>query len=630
MSNADLGFIIPSRTGLQSYFAGLKLINSLLAMGLPVVWISRPFVVRTDAFPRGHTYQTGDFLILINRDSSGTRDRFFTKQIARRRGVVIHALLEQCDPVGYLLSAPKIAVYRGSGTWDCYLWYTECLRDMGFAHDCLTPSQISSGKLRGYDVYVQPGGDETWQAAALWPGGRDEIRTFLESGGNYIGSCGGLDVAGDADGAPLGSPQTVQTKFLNLVKYDCPRNLRRDDYPHDEWARKYFYHIDFNRYSQVTPVALGTRIPIRVRDRNSPVLFNYEEIISPGILYGAGPIAKDLSYPMRSVADFAPELMELDSPWMMPPEEAVRLLDGAAAIATAAFGKGKLVFFAPHPENPRNPEHFRLVANSLFYLTADGPDEVHKLKNAHTGISAPIKGKAASKGDFDRVQRELIETKDMCQRFIAGWSRFQSLESWSYKHVPEWLLKLPGYSRIRIPSLELETLRKHIETLSDMVFQLKTMQFAPIAESTDQRDHYLVEAAGLVSNTVLSMPNRLKIIRRGLEEAVVRLDDLEPHVDVIVKLRGRVDCFKQPSAASDELRGTWATLDLRQSQLNDAIWRDMMFYLDGKAEVSMYSVWRAGILGMESSGILPELGEMTDTMSQALVMFERALVPVEV
>jgi hypothetical protein len=582
--------------------------------------VSEPFTALTDTFPKGHMYGQGDFLILSNSDSSEerSRDYSFVKETAGNRGAVVHDLLEDCDPVGYLLTVPKIAVYRGAGTWDCYLWYTECLRSMGFAHDALSPSEIAAGELRKYDVHIQPGGDETWQSAALWPQGRDEIRSFLEEGGNYVGSCGGLDVAGDANGSTLCSPNSGEIKFLNLVSYECPRNVLREDYPHDEWARNYWYHIDFDQYSQLIPIALGTPVPLHVR-RISPVAFGYEETIIPGPRYSAGPIAKKLREPMRLIAEFAPELLPLDSPWGIPPDNAIELFKSAAAISESTLGKGRLVFFAPHPEDPNNPEYFRMVANAIFYLTAKGPARATSFGDAvvqRTTHSA----KAFDRTGLEQIERTLGETKDISDNLIRNYGSIKKLDSWQYRHVPEWLLKLPGYSLILMPDLEIKTLEQHMAELIILVSELQRK-----VRLLGSFENSLIESLNsIVEEIMANTPSRLRRVQESMNRMITELNNLGPIAHKVVELRERIDHDK--SRILDSVRiENWAELDAKQSELNDRLWREIVLFLDGKAETSIYSVWRPDVVGHDSKGILTELSEIRTEVSSAIEICDYAL-----
>jgi hypothetical protein len=616
----EFGFILPSRTTLQRQLAGLRLVNSLLRLGFRIIWISEPSTASTDAFPKGHTYEPGDFLILTNPDSPEERNRDygFVVEAAARRDVLIHTLLESCDPTGYLLRVPKIAVYRGPGTWNGYLWYTECLRSMGFAHDALAPSEIASGKLRGYDVHVQPGGDETWQAAALWPRGRDEIRSFLENGGYYVGSCGGLDVAGNANGSSLYSPNSGKVKFLNLVTYDCPRNVPRNAYPHDEWARKYWHHIDFTEYSQLVPIGVGTPVPLRVKSQ-SPILFGYEKVITPGVRYSAGPIAKNLREPMRLIAEFAPELLPLDSPWNVPPEKAMELFKGAAAISEATFGRGRLVFFAPHPEDPGNPEYFRMIANSIFYLTAEGPAKAHTLISVLVQPARRSSTKPVIGSEFEELERTLSETKYVSESLARSLEPIRKLGAWEYRHTPEWLLKLPGYTLILMPDLETTTLEQHISALVSLVPELRQK-----VQLISQEDMLASRANSIARDICAKVPTRLRRIQEDMKRMISELDNLRPTVDTINELRNRIEPNRSKGLENAPTQ-TWAELDAKQAELNDRLWREIIFYLDGKAETAIFSVWRQGVVGRDSKGILTDSSEIRTEMSHAIELCDLAL-----
>src|SRR3954447_4406071 len=53
----------------------------------------------------------------------------------------------------------------------------------------LDGSQIRGGKLVDCDVVLVPGGSGSKEAAALEESGRQEIRSFVERGGGYLGIC---------------------------------------------------------------------------------------------------------------------------------------------------------------------------------------------------------------------------------------------------------------------------------------------------------------------------------------------------------------------------------------------------------------------------------------------------------
>jgi hypothetical protein len=496
--------------------------------------------------------------------------------------------------------------------------------------DCLSASEIKEGRLKDYDVLVQPGGDETRQSEALWPEGREEIRKFLKKGGNYIGSCGGFDIAGYADGTPLGSPHSGKIKHLNLIEYDPTRNFPRNNFPHDEWARLHYLHLDFNEYSQLVPVKWGTPIPVRIKQPDSPVVFGYPSIILPGLYYAAGPLPKKFGANVISIAEFAPDLLPLDSFWTLPPDFAMNLLEGATAIATATYGAGKLVLFAPHPEAPNCEEHFRLVANAVFFLTGKGPFEIEvgKRKNELCLLGkSPYKGKAPITLEALRQSLRVIsELKHEFDEFKLAWLEIsKKLVYWPYDFVPEWVLKLPGYSQISMPELEIKVLEEKLFELPSTIYEL-SLNYQRLCE-LEQR---LLSNFGEIPIRTLIIDSRSKVndaleriaeiasLKGLIIEASQRLEYLKPKADKILQTRAEIEKLKQPPAVENKLMELWQKLDLQQYDFDLEIWAEVLLRIDGKAEVPIFSEWKAGIIEKCSKGIIPELIRLTAMAKGAL------------
>lgn len=617
----SFGFIVPNKTSVETQLAGLRLVNALLRLRFAVKWATKPFSARTDVFNSGHLYSQGDFLIPPNPELS-EGDRTFIEALSEN--VTIHELIEVCDPPSFLLRAPRIALYKGPGTWDYYLWYSECLRTMGFVHDCLSPSEISSGELDDYDVYIQPGGDETSQAAALWPDGREEVRKFLENGGNYLGSCAGLDIAGGANGTTYGSPNSGKIKFFNLVTYDCVRNVSRDAYPHDEWAKRYWYHLDFNEYSQIVPVSFRTPVPVRIRDSSSPIVYGYEGLLTPGIRYSAGPIAKELKPPMRAIADFASDLLPLNSSWEMPAEKALDLFDGAAAISVSTYGKGGVVLFSPHPEDPGNPEYFRMVANAIFYLTAADPARSHEMKDSIKDSINSATLKSSQSTEVQDINSVFAEIKKILSSMTNTWETITVLSKWKYPHVPELLLRIPGQSLIMMPDFHMKTLTTRIDDLSRLLVRLKEKSDRV---SSMEAVSPTVDAQNMLQEVFTSMRGQLRTVHDAIAGMAKQTESLRKLVDNVVELRRRIDLLQEDAANSNEAQigHAWTELDEKQSELNDRIWGEIIFCLDGKPETSFFARWKPNATRDYSKGILAELARLYFQGIHALELSECAL-----
>ena len=621
-STRNGALLVPLGARLRKQFVTLRFVNSLLRLNIPVAWFNQPFFIRTKAFPKGHEYSCGWLVALDSTDSlekgsSGS----LVKELAARRGVVLHQLLEESQVPTQPLRAPRIAVYAGSGTWDAYLWYVECLNAMGFNPDCLFPSEIASGKLREYDIYVQPGGDETIQAAALWPEGRAEVRRFVERGGGYIGSCGGLDLAGDANGTTYGSPATNKAKYLELVSYECSRNRSRNSYPHDEWAKDHRYHVDLKEYSEVVPVAVSTPVPLRVRKPISPIVAGYPDVLAPGIVFANGPIVKRIGRPARAIAEFAPDLLPRDTHFEMPLDEAVQMLDGAAAIVESSFGKGRLVLFASHPEHPRNPEYYRMISNSIYHIIASGPKKrsgtAQKVLHKHSR-------RRTSRVESARMRVELTKLGTVARSFARAWRPYQNLNSWRYVHIPEIVLHLPGYSEVLVPEFEITVLKQAVEQITNRVSCLQRIQRE--VHKTPDRYGILRQQQLYADDIVQTVCVRLQSITRDISSSVARLASLRPLLHRVTELRAEIDSYKHAKKhAAEATNRLWSILDQVQEELNDSLWRDVVIKLDGKAETS-FSIWKPGVIGLKSKGALIELFILWNMVSNYIDSSNRALI----
>lgn len=628
MSKDKFGFIIPMNVSLNRQLKAINLVNILLRLGFVVFWAKNQFNAKTEVFPKGYVYSPGDFIVPLRQEKpykfTGTKTftRTLINEISQDLDVILHSLYERIQIDVYQLSNPRIAIYSGPGTYSCYLWYQQCLEKLGFMAECLSTSEIKEGKLMDYDLYVQPGGDETWQSEALWPEGREEIRKFLKVGGNYLGSCGGFDIAGYADGSPLGSPNSGKVKHLNLIKYNPTRNLPRSEFPHDQWAKLRYFHMDFGEYSQLVPVKSGTYIPVRIKETDSPIVFGYKDLILPGLYYAGGPLAKELGPNAISIADFAPDLLPIDSPWTMPPDYAINLLEGASAIIFATFGKGKLVLFSPHPEAPNCEEHFKLVANSVYFLTGKGPFNL--ARHPHKG-NFILRCKKFNAGKLQTVRYKVDDDAYKLLELINEFNKFKSLwfeiakklEGWTYEFIPEFILKLPGYSQIDMPELEIKVPDEKLHELLQLIRDLNA-NYHRLCEVESRFSKIsgkkITAIMNLISNSKSQILGAIESILAAIHplknlivEARQQLEYMKIEADAIVKTRNEIARHRQPPGIERRLTRLWKKLDQQQYEFNLKIWADILLKIDGKAEVPIFSEWKEGIIEKRSKGITPKL-----------------------
>lgn len=184
--------------------------------------------------------------------------------------------------------------------------------DAGFEPSVVTPQQIRDGTLAGYDVLIMPGGSGSSQAKHLEEPGREAIKSFVSSGGGYVGICAG---------AYLASSQYEWS--LGLI------NARVWDRVH--WARG-------TGVVSLQVSAAGARV---LETQAGPL----------DVYYGQGPmLVPDDEPDMPSyevLATYAGEVAKKGAP-----ENA---MVGLHAIVRSLYGKGRVICFSPHPEKPGGP-----------------------------------------------------------------------------------------------------------------------------------------------------------------------------------------------------------------------------------------------------------------------------------
>jgi putative intracellular protease/amidase len=167
--------------------------------------------------------------------------------------------------------------------------------------------EIRGGKLTGFDVVLVPGGSGSKEAAALEESGRQEIRTFVERGGGYLGICAGAYLASaDYDW----SLHILDAKVLDRA----------------HWARGV-------GDVEVSLTEAGQKVLGANSDRET-------------ILYWQGPLLAPAGKPeiadYETLGTFATEIAKNGAPKGVMP--------GTTAIARGTFGAGRVFCFSPHPE----------------------------------------------------------------------------------------------------------------------------------------------------------------------------------------------------------------------------------------------------------------------------------------
>lgn len=211
----------------------------------------------------------------------------------------------------------KVAVYRGAGASDiCANATLEVLNNHEACKaEFISAKEIQSGVLRKFDVIFFPGGTGSGERKALGKEGWSELWSFLQDGGGYVGTCAGAYMA-------LSSDERIEG---NLIDAELQEG---------EWERgEAILEIELTNEGREVLGDISGRLNIAYQ--NGPVFH---------------PAKRDDLEPYVVLAYFRTEVAENDSP------KGVQI--DSPAIATAPYGKGRVVILSPHPELTPNLTFF--------------------------------------------------------------------------------------------------------------------------------------------------------------------------------------------------------------------------------------------------------------------------------
>lgn len=220
----------------------------------------------------------------------------------------------------------KVAVYLGPGTGGSKESLLKLIDAWPRFHiKQLDAADIRAGKLEGCRALVHPGGSGGGQGRALEAAGRAQVRSFVASGGGYLGICAGAYLA------------TCDYPWsLNIL--DAKVLDRR------HWDRG-FGLVDI-RLSSHGREMLGAKQSVET------------------IYYHQGPLLAPADNPdiddFESLAVFVGDIAQKGAPPGVMP--------GTTAIAAGTHGRGRVICFSPHPEKTKGLEF--LLERALEWLVA--------------------------------------------------------------------------------------------------------------------------------------------------------------------------------------------------------------------------------------------------------------------
>jgi len=233
--------------------------------------------------------------------------------------------------------SPSIGIYTGSGASHSWLWYVEILDRTGFCNvHFVDERDILSKALDSMNVLLMSGGDTFAIAEGLGAEGSNELRSFIEGGGLYIGSCAGAYLPLRSSLDFLNQFNYIDVKISNISR----RLLAPERYSFERYACS-SYGCDF--------VFHVVREDVVLKMVNGYQADGKKEMIAP--LYGGPSMlpSEDIE-PIAVYKGFTKR-----TKFLVEEELAEKTLIGNIAVAKKAMGKGHLYIFGPHFEHPHYP-----------------------------------------------------------------------------------------------------------------------------------------------------------------------------------------------------------------------------------------------------------------------------------
>ena len=204
-------FIVERRE--DNWQRACRLINFLLRENAEIRWATEPFSAKaTNGKPL--ELERGAFLIT----DAGTISALKLQAALERYGVPATAVTDLRGFVGLLLNPLRIAIYGGGGA---PFNHARIFVELGFQVEFISAQEIRAGKLDDYDLFAVPGGGGLAMVGQLNPLGEEGcrlIKTWVQRGGMYIGSCAGaFDAAIVAESFLEVCPQQRHLQLVNAL-----------------------------------------------------------------------------------------------------------------------------------------------------------------------------------------------------------------------------------------------------------------------------------------------------------------------------------------------------------------------------------------------------------------------------
>ena len=301
------------------------------------------------------------------------------------------------------MNSPKIGIYAGSGTSHSWLWFIDLFEKAGLCDLVfLDEFSVQNNDIKDLDVLVVSGGDTFAVAHSLGKKGGRNIKSFVEQGGIYIGSCAGAYLPMNSSQKPLDLFNFVDVKITNLSKLFPSAEVQTC-----KSCAAYGYDFVFHPVREA--VILKTTCFF---DKDKGI-----EFTAP--LYGGpGMKAADPSWVLAVYEGFTPK-----TAFFTTREIAQKTLVTNGAVVRVPFNRGCFYLLGPHLEHPRFKQANQFIIDAVIRETGMAGDFTGlKNKEKSYGTKEKLSGKQARELLLC-IRRELSNS-----RIVAGSLEFSPVQ----------------------------------------------------------------------------------------------------------------------------------------------------------------------------------------------------------
>jgi glutamine amidotransferase-like uncharacterized protein len=286
---------------------------------------------------------------------------------------------------------PKIGIYAGSGTSHSWLWFVDLFEKAGFCDLVfLDEFSVQNNDIKDLDVLVVSGGDTFAVAQSLGKAGGQHIKSFVEQGGVYIGSCAGAYLPMKSSQKPLDWFNFVDVKITNLSKLFPSAQVQTC-----KSCAAYGYDFVFHPVREAVSLKTTSFFD---KDKSS--------VFTAPLYGGPGMKAHDPSWVLAVYEEFTAK-----TAFFTTREIAEKTLMGNGAVVRVPCKKGCFYLLGPHLEHPKFKQANQFIIDAIISEIAMVQDhEISKYKMPKFSTKEKISGKQA-KELLLCIRRELSNSR---------------------------------------------------------------------------------------------------------------------------------------------------------------------------------------------------------------------------